>query len=453
MPYPQIVPSQGTIRLATQIPGPKSRAYLERRRAVVSRAVTEGVPICVERAHGSTLTDIDGNTFLDFSGGIGVLNVGHTPAAVCEAIGEQAGRLLHSCFMVAGYEAYVALAEVLVALVPGDFQKKVVLANSGAEALENAVKIARAATGRDAIVAFSHAYHGRTLLTLTLTAKHRNYKMGFGPFAPEVYRAPFPFPYAGTDEEAAMQALDRLVDDEIGAERVAAIVIEPVAGEGGYIPVPAEFLRYLRALCDRIGAILILDEVQTGFGRTGTMFACEQSGVDFDLLCLAKSLGAGMPIAAVVGRAGLMDVPLPGGLGGTYSGNPVACAAALAALQLMADPQYLSRAVEIGRRTRERFDEWSATLPLIGEVRGLGPMLGIELVADRSTRLPATAAAAAAVRHAFEHGLILVRAGMHENVIRFIAPLVITDAELEEGLGVLHDALKSAALAQEGTLR
>ena len=441
-----------SISLHTEIPGPKSRAYLERRRAVVARGVAEGVPICVERAHGATVTDVDGNTFIDFAGGIGVVNAGHTPAPVVAAIAAQAQQLIHSCFMVAGYEPYVALAEALVALVPTAFEKRVLLVNSGSEAVENAIKIARSATGRDAIVAFSHAYHGRTLLTMTLTAKHQNYKKGFGPFAPEIYRAPFPFEYGGTHVAAAIHALERLVDHEVGPERVAAIVIEPVAGEGGYIPVPPEFMRHLRALCDRTGAVLILDEVQTGFGRTGTMFAFEQSGIEFDLLCLAKSLAAGMPLAAVVGRQALMDAPLPGGLGGTYSGNPVACAAALATLEIMRAPEFLPRAVAVGRRVRARFERWAATMPLVGDVRGLGPMLALELVADRAAKKPAPAATAAAVRHAYEHGLILVRAGSHGNVIRFMAPLVIDDAELDEGLDVLEGALTFAAsIEEEGT--
>ena len=415
----------------------------------MSRAVTEGIPICVERAHGATLTDVDGNTFLDFAGGIGVLNVGHTPAAVRDAIVGQSGLLLHSCFMVAGYEPYVALAEELVALVPGAFDKKVVLANSGAEAVENAIKIARAATGRDAVIAFSHAYHGRTLLTLTLTAKHRNYKDGFGPSHPKCIARRSRSRTAAPTSRPRRARSSAWSTTKSVAECVAAIVIEPVAGEGGYIPVPPEFMRYLRALCDRIGAVLIFDEVQTGFGRTGTMFACEQSGVDFDLLCLAKSLAAGMPLAAVVGRTPLMDAPLPGGLGGTFSGNPVACAAALAALRTDARTAYLQRAAAIGRRTRERFEAWAATMPLIGEVRGLGPMLALELVADRPSKRPATAATAAVVRYAYEHGLILVRAGMHENIIRFIAPLVIGDAELDEGLAVLEEALQAATSVEE----
>jgi 4-aminobutyrate aminotransferase/(S)-3-amino-2-methylpropionate transaminase len=439
---------QRAIRLRTAIPGPKSRAFFERRNAVVSRALGEGVPICVERASGSTLTDVDGNTLLDFTGGIGVLNAGHVPVSVRDAIVEQAGKLLHTCFMVAGYEPYVALCEELIAMLPGAFAKKALLVNTGAEAVENAVKIARSATGRDAVIVFSHAYHGRTLLTLTMTAKHRNYKRGFGPFAPEIYRAPLPFAYGDVSTAEAMRALDELVDVEIGDDRVAAIVIEPVVGEGGYIPVPLEFMRYLRALCDRIGAVLVLDEIQSGFGRTGTMFAFEPAGIDFDLICLAKSLAAGMPLAAIVGRAELMDAPLPGGLGGTYSGNPVACAAARAALAIMREPAFLARAVAIGARARARFEEWAWTMPAIGDVRGTGPMLALELVKDRTTREPDAHAAAETVRHAYERGLVIVRAGLHDNVIRFVAPLVITDAELDEGLDVLKAALDAATLRQ-----
>jgi 4-aminobutyrate aminotransferase len=435
---------QRAIRLRTPIPGPKSQAFFERRRAVISRALGEGIPICIERASGATLTDVDGNTLLDFTGGIGVLNVGHVPGSVRDAIVEQAGKLLHTCFMVAGYEPYVALCEDLIAMLPGAFAKKALLVNTGAEAVENAVKIARSATGRDAVIVFSHAYHGRTLLTMTMTAKASNYKRGFGPFAPEIYRAPLPFAYVGISDADAMRALDQLVDIEIGDDQVAAIVIEPVVGEGGYIPVSPDFLRHLRAVCDRTGAVLVLDEVQSGFGRTGTMFAFEPAGIEFDLVCLAKSLAAGMPLAAVVGRAEMMDAPSPGGLGGTYSGNPVACAAARASLAIMREPGFLSRAKTVGERTRARFDEWMWTLPAIGDVRGTGPMLALELVKDRTTREPDSHAASETIRYAYEHGLVLVKAGLHDNVIRFVAPLTISDAELDEGLDVLKAALDAA---------
>ncbi len=436
------------IRLRTAIPGPRSRAFLERRAAVLPRSVNGGIPICVERGAGATVTDVDGNQFIDFAGGIGVLNLGHVPAGVQEAISTQAAALIHSCFLVAGYESYVALAEALVAMAPGAFPKKAVLTSTGAEAVENAIKIARASTGRDAVVAFTHAFHGRTLLTMTLTAKHANYKKGFGPFAPEIYRAPLPYAYHGTTVESATASFRQLIEDEIGPERVAAVIIEPVAGEGGYIPVPAPFLRMLREECDRIGAVLIFDEIQTGFGRTGTMFACENSGVAADLLCLAKSIAAGLPLGAVVGRSDIMDGPLPGGLGGTYAGNPVACAAALASLELMREAGYLERAVEIGGIVNERFMQMHERHHIVGEVRALGPMAALEFVTDRATKAPAAAACEAVWRYAYEHGLITVRAGTHNNVIRFVAPLVIGDADLREGLDVLDAAIAAAAMGE-----
>ena len=437
------------IRLRTEIPGPRSRAFLERRAAVLPRSVNGGIPICIARAAGALVTDVDDNRFIDFAGGIGVLNLGHAPAKVQEAISAQAADLIHSCFTVAGYESYVALAEALVAMTPGTFAKKVVLASTGAEAVENAIKIARASTGRDAVVAFSHAFHGRTLLTMTLTAKHAPYKKGFGPFAPEIYRAPLPYVYHGTSVELATASFTQLIEDEIGPECVAAVIIEPVAGEGGYIPVPAVFLRMLREVCDRIGAVLIFDEIQTGFGRTGTMFACEQSGVDADLLCLAKSIAAGLPLGAVVGRSDIMDGPVPGGLGGTYAGNPVACAAALASLELMRDPGYLRRAVAIGEIVNARFTDMYERHPIVGEVRALGPMAALEFVTDRTSKSPAAAACEAVWRYAYEHGLITVRAGSHNNVIRFVAPLVISDADLRDGLDVLDQAIAEAATGDE----
>ncbi|MFY9778991.1 MAG: 4-aminobutyrate--2-oxoglutarate transaminase [Candidatus Baltobacteraceae bacterium] len=432
------------VALKTAIPGPKSIELANRRTAAVARGVGNGIPVYVASAHGATVTDVDGNVLLDFTGGIGVLNAGHTPAGVCGAIAAQASQLVHICFMVAGYEGYVAVCEELARLAPGPTPKKAALFTSGAEALENAVKIARAHTGRDAIVVFSQAYHGRTNLTLAMTASHAPYKTGFGPFAPEIYRSLFPYAYRGVTEEAALARLNELVRQEIGPERVAAIVIEPLCGEGGFIPVPFGFMRAIRALCDEIGAVFVADEVQTGFGRTGTLFACEQSDVEPDLMTVAKSMAAGMPLSAVVGKAAIVDAPLPGGLGGTYGGNPLACAAALEAMKTIADPAFLARGRAIGERVRARFEALAGRFPSLGDVRGLGPMLAFELVKDRATREPDAELTSRIYARAYERGLMLVKAGTYHNVIRFLAPLVISDDELSEGLAILEAAVAAA---------
>ncbi|MEA2666452.1 MAG: 4-aminobutyrate aminotransferase / (S)-3-amino-2-methylpropionate transaminase / 5-aminovalerate [Candidatus Eremiobacteraeota bacterium] len=439
-----MIETRKTIELRTSVPGPNSRALSERRSAAVARGVASGLPVYVASAHGATVTDVDGNVFLDFTGGIGVQNAGHTPASVTAAIAAQAARFVHTCFMVAPYEPYVDVCERLARLAPGSAAKKAALFSSGAEALENAVKIARAHTGRDAIVVFSHGYHGRTNLTMAMTAKNAPYKRGFGPFAPEIYRAPLPYPFRGVSAELALARLEELVEVEVGAERLAAIVIEPVAGEGGFIPVPFAFLRAIRALCDRTGAVMVADEVQTGFGRTGTMFACEQADVEPDLIAVAKSLAAGMPLSGVVGKAEIVDAPGPSGLGGTYGGNPVACAAAVEAMKLIEDPAFLARAREIGETVTARFRAWQSRFPGIGDVRGIGPMVAFELVADDAAKTPDGALTARIHRAAYERGLMLVKAGTYDNVIRFLAPLVISDEQLAEGLAVLEDALVAA---------
>lgn len=434
------------IQLKTEIPGPRSRALMEARREHVARGPFHATPVFVERAHGAVVEDVDGNLLLDFASGIAVCNLGHTPEAVVQAIKSQAERLIHSSFNVLPYEGYVTLAERLNRLVPGSFPKKTFFVNSGAEAVENAVKIARAFTKRQAVVCFDHAYHGRTYLAMTLTSKVMPYKHGFAPFAPEVYRAPFPYAYRLPEQdgiEASFRALEELVVHQIGRSNLAAIVIEPVLGEGGFIPVPLPYLPRLRELCDASGALLILDEIQTGFGRTGTLFACEQYGVVPDLITLAKGLGSGMPIAAVTGRAEVMDAPCEGGIGGTYGGNPIACAAALAVLdQIEADGGALLKRVQaIGVTLRRRLDGWKEREPRIGDVRGLGPMLGMELVKDRTTKEPDKAAAGALARYCYEHGLVVITAGTYGNVLRLLMPLTITDDELTEGLDVLDAGL------------
>jgi 4-aminobutyrate aminotransferase / (S)-3-amino-2-methylpropionate transaminase / 5-aminovalerate transaminase len=434
-----------TIQLVTEIPGPKSRALMEARRKSVARGPFHTTPIFAARAHGSVIEDVDGNTLLDFACGIAVTNLGHTPDDVVAAITAQAGRLLHSSINVVPYEGYVALAERLNRITPGDFPKKTFLANSGAEAVENAVKIARAFTGRQAVICFDHAFHGRTQLALTLTAK-LGYRSGFAPFAPEVYRAPFPYAYRCAEAdvaEASFRALDELVTHHVGRKNVAAVIIEPVLGEGGFIDAPGPYLRRLREYCSEHGIVLIADEIQTGFGRTGTLFACEHHGVAPDMVTLAKGLGSGLPISAVTGRAEIMDAPAEGGIGGTYGGNPVACAAALAVIdRIEADGRaFLVRARALGEILRARLDAWKARFDVIGDVRGLGPMLGMELVKDRRTKEPDKASTAALVRYACEHGVVLLSAGTYGNVIRFLPPLTISDDELAEGLLVVEQGL------------
>jgi 4-aminobutyrate aminotransferase / (S)-3-amino-2-methylpropionate transaminase / 5-aminovalerate transaminase len=438
------------IRLITEVPGPKSRELHERRMAAVPGGLGNATQIGVARANGAIIEDVDGNHLLDFVGGIGVLATGHTPPAIVEAVQQQAAELLHLSALVGSYEPYIALAERLNALVPISGPKKTLFANSGAESVENAVKIARAATSRPAIIAFEGGYHGRTLGTLSLTSKYGLFKKQFGPFLPEIYRAPFPYVYRlGGDEERAVestwQAFERVLIAHVDPSDVAAIVIEPVQGEGGFLPVPAEFMRRLRAVCDRHGIVLIADEVQCGFGRTGTLFAIEQTGVEPDLLVSAKSLAAGLPLSAVTGRAELMDAPHLGGVGGTYGGNPLACVAALEVLKQIERERLCERAVAIGGIIRERAAPWQREIELVGDVRGLGAMLAIELVRDRRTLEPAFEETLAVVKRCVARGLLVMRAGLYSNCIRLLTPLVITDEQLHEGLDVL-----GAALAEVG---
>jgi 4-aminobutyrate aminotransferase / (S)-3-amino-2-methylpropionate transaminase / 5-aminovalerate transaminase len=422
----------------------KGDGLVARREAAVARGVASAHPIFAERALGVRLRDVDGREYLDFTGGIGVLNVGHLHPRVVAAVREQLERFSHTCFQVAMYEPYVRLAERLNAIAPGPFAKKAILLTTGVEAIENAVKMARAATGRPAIVAFTHAFHGRTLMGMSLTGKTGVYKQSFGPFAPEVYHAPYPYPYRGWTTERALEALGDLFRTVVSADRVAAILIEPVLGEGGFVAAPVDFLRALRRIADERGLLLIADEIQCGFGRTGRMFAVEHAGVAPDLIAMAKSLAGGFPLSAVVGRAEVVDAPAPGGLGGTYAGNPLCCAAALAVLDVFEDERLLDRADAQGEMLRERLDALAARLPRIGEVRGLGPMLGLEIVEDPATRLPSPARARHVLELARERGLLLLRAGTHDNVIRLLVPLVATEEELAQGLDMLSAALLEA---------
>ncbi len=450
--------SQATksIQIKTELPGPKSRELIARREAAMPAGYGKATNIAVKRAHGALVEDVDGNRLLDFAGGIGVLNVGHTPAEVVEAIKQQAEQLIHVCGLIATAEPHVQLAEKLNSIVPISGAKKAMITNTGAEAVEQSIQIARAATGRPAIIAFEGAYHGRTLLTQTLTSKYALFKKGFGPFVPEVYRAQFPYLYrmgigAGLSDaqkvDLAWEAFERFLVADVMPEHVAAVIIEPVQGEGGFIPTPREFMRRLRETCSRHGILLIADEVQAGFARTGKMFAIEHYDVEPDLITMAKSMGAGMPVAATVGRAEIMDKVHVGGLGGTYSGNPVACAAALKAIELIERDDLCRRAVHLGGLACERLKQMQDKHDIIGDVRGLGAMLAMEFVADRKTRQPLDAAKTVAiVQDMARNGVLSIRCGLYSNGLRFLFPLVMTEAQLHEGMDVVEAAIAKAAL-------
>jgi 4-aminobutyrate aminotransferase / (S)-3-amino-2-methylpropionate transaminase / 5-aminovalerate transaminase len=418
------------------------RILAERERYVARGVATP--KLVVARAHGATVEDVDGRTYVDFAGGLGCQNTGHGLPPAVAAMHEQIDRYLHQCFMVGTYEPYVALCRRLSELSPcrGAEQRSLLL-NSGAEAVENAVKIARAATGRPAVVAFDNAFHGRTLLTMTLTSKVV-YRKGFGPFAPEVYRAPAPYAYRGVSTDDAIGALELLFKQEVDPAAVACVILEPVQGEGGFIPMPADFLVRLRKVCDRHGILYVADEVQSGVGRTGPVWAIEHARVEPDLVLSGKSLGGGLPLAAVTGNAEVMDVVEPGGLGGTFGGNPVACAAAIAVLDEVATPAFRARAEEIGARLRARLDEIARNQREVGEVRGVGPMLALELVRDPATKEPAPELALATTTGARERGLILLSCGLYGNVVRILVPLVASDEELDRGLDILEESLVDA---------
>jgi 4-aminobutyrate aminotransferase / (S)-3-amino-2-methylpropionate transaminase / 5-aminovalerate transaminase len=415
------------------------------REQYVPRGITTAHPVVIDHAQGSELWDVDGRRYVDFVGGIGVMNVGHNHPRVTAAVHEQLERVTHSSFQVVMYESYLRLAQRLSELAPGDGPKKAIFFSTGAEAVENAVKIARAYTGRPAVISFRGGFHGRTLLALSLTGSVQPYKQNFGPYAAEVYQAPFPYEYRGWSTERALESLNELLASDVSPERVAAVIIEPVLGEGGFVPAPREFLEGLRALTTKHGILLIVDEIQSGFGRTGRFFAIEHSGVEPDLITVAKSLAAGFPLSGVVGRADAMDAPSPGGLGGTYGGNPIACAAALAVLDVMRDEHLPERAARIGSVIEERMRSWQAEHDIVGDVRVMGAMAGMELVRDRKTKEPADTETARVLALARERGLILLRSGVHHNVIRTLMPLTIPDEQLDEGLDMLGSALAEVA--------
>ena len=438
----------GTIQLRTQIPGPKSKALMERRNAAVARGPFHATPIFAARAEGAVIEDVDGNRFIDFAGGIGCLNVGHKAPRVVSALREQLDQFLHVCFSVTPYESYIAVAEKLNALAPGKFAKKTVIFNTGAEAVENAVKIARAYTKRPAVVCFEDAFHGRTLLAMTLTSKTHPYKAGFEPFASDVYRIPFAYPYrsaSGTSAADFVHYLEDAFKRVVAPESVAAVIAEPVLGEGGFVVPPREYFSLLHNLCKKHGILFIADEVQSGFARTGKWFASEHFGIEPDLIITAKSLGGGMPIAAVTGRAEVMDAPGVGALGGTFCGHPLACVAALAAIETIEKDGLLARSTTIGKHFEERARSWQKKWELIGEVRGLGGMCAIEMVRDARTKEPADTETKEVARYCYEHGLITITAGTYGNVMRILVPLAVTDAQLDEGLDVLESALAAVA--------
>ena len=441
-------------RIKTEIPGPKSRALMERRHKAVTSGVGIATPMFAGEAKGALLTDVDGNTFIDFGGGIGVMNIGHANGRVVEAVKEKVEQFTHTCFYVTEYEEYIELAEKLNAIVPGSSEKRSFFVNSGAEAVENAVKIARYYTGRPAVIAFENSFHGRTMLAMTLTGKTDPYKKGFGPFVPEVYRVPSPYAYrcpVGSDCSGGCQGdcfgtIEKAFVSTVHPSSVAAIVVEPVSGEGGFIPFPDFYLRQLRELCDRHGIVLIVDEVQTGYGRTGKMFAIEHSGVEPDIMTTAKSMGGGLPIAGVTGKAEIMDSVHAGGLGTTYGGNPIACAAALAVLDTFEEEDLVAKGKALGEKVMGAMREIQDKHPdFVGDVRGLGPMAAMEFVTDAESKTPDKERNAKIVQAALQEGLLLLTAGQYSNCIRTLMPLNIADDELEEGLAILARAVDSVA--------
>ena len=431
----------------TELPGPKSQELLERKNKFTARGISQGTPLFIDKAEGALMTDVDGNTFIDFYGGIGVLNAGHCPKPVVEAIKNQAEKLIHSCFMTTMYEGWVDLAEKLAEITPISGDKKVTYVNSGAEAVENAVKIARSYTKRSGVISFELAFHGRTNLTMGLTSKVKPYKYGFGPFAPELYKIPSAYCYRCYYRSSypgcgmhCLEQFDRFFAAETPPDSIAAMIIEPVQGEGGFIVPPKEFLPGLKAITEKHGIVLIMDEIQTGFGRTGKMFATEQFGVEPDLMTMAKSIAAGMPLSAVVGKAEIMDAPGPGMLGGTFAGNPLACAAGLATIDYIEKEKLPERAGKIGAKVVDRLRAMQEKYALIGDIRSLGAMIGIELVKDRATKEPANEETNQIIKECLSQGLIIISAGVFGNVIRMLMPLVITDDQLEQALSILDNA-------------
>jgi 4-aminobutyrate aminotransferase / (S)-3-amino-2-methylpropionate transaminase / 5-aminovalerate transaminase len=440
------------IVLKTAIPGPRSQELLRAREAAVPRGAYNITPLCIAKGEGAMLEDVDGNRFIDFAGGIGVLNVGHAPREVVRAVQQQAEKFLHSCFHVTLNEPYIRLAETMNRITPGRHAKKTFLVNSGAEGVENAVKVARRFTGRSGIICFEDAFHGRTLLAMSLTSKVHPYKDHFGPYAPEIHRMPYSYcyrcpwgkKYPGCNIECGT-FLEDFFKRYVDPATTAALIVEPILGEGGFIMPPQEYYPVLVSICRRHGVLVIADEVQTGFGRSGKMWACEHWGIEPDILVASKSIAAGLPLASITGRADIMDAPMEGAIGGTFGGNPVACAAALAAIDLIEKQDLPARAAMIGDRVRERFEALWKKCPAVGNVRGAGAMRAIEFVKDRATKEPAKELVDQIIRLCYERGLIVLGAGTYGNVIRTLMPLVISEDEVDEGLDVLEGAILDAA--------
>ena len=436
------------INLKTQIPGPKSTAWGERKEKAVCNAYSLNVPIMIEKAQGAILTDIDGNQFIDLTGGIGCLNVGHCQPEVVEAVKEQADRFFHTDFTVVPYASFIELAERLCKIVPGDYPKKATFFNSGAEAVENACKIAKCYTGRHAFIAFEGAFHGRTLMAMSLTSKIKPYKYRMGPYAPEVYRMPFAYCYRcpvnleyPSCDIACAKVLERMFVTTVDPENTAAVVGEPVLGEGGFVVPPKEFYQRIREICNKHGVLLIIDEVQTGIARTGKVFAHEHYGITADLVTIAKSMAGGIPISGVIGRAEVMDAPHDSAIGGTYVGNPIGCVAALKVLDVIEKHDLCGSSMRQGKIIMDRFNQWKKDFKVVGDVRGLGAMCGVEFVRDRKTKEPAPKETMAIKDLAFKNGVLVLKAGIHGNVLRMLAPLVITDEQLNEALDVMEKAV------------
>ncbi|MDQ7826725.1 MAG: 4-aminobutyrate--2-oxoglutarate transaminase [Candidatus Eremiobacteraeota bacterium] len=433
------------------IPGKRSFELIKVKEQYVPRGVFNIVPVFMKEAKGAAITDVDGTVLIDFAGGLGVLNIGHCHEEVVQAVKEQADRFLHGCFHVTMYESYVRLAEKLAEIAPGEFHKKSMFVNSGAEAVENAVKVARSATGRKGIIVFEAGFHGRTYLTMTMTSKVRPYKFGFGALAPEVYRIPYPYCYrcpvgrerAGCSMEC-LEFFTKFFAAHADPKEIAAVIIEPVTGEGGFIPAPPEYMEGLQKICREHGILFVADEVQTGFGRTGAFFASEHSGISPDIIISAKSLAGGLPLGAVTGKAELMDAPMVGGLGGTFGGNPLSCAAALKVIEVMQRKGFMKKARDQGKLIRDRLVQMERKYPLIGDVRGMGPMMAIELVKDRKKKTPASTETASIVKECHQRGLVILKAGIYDNVIRILAPLVTEKDLLVKGLDILEESMAAA---------
>ncbi|MFB3170696.1 4-aminobutyrate--2-oxoglutarate transaminase [Neobacillus sp. 179-C4.2 HS] len=441
------------VKIQTQIPGPKSEEMLERRKKYVPKGISNNCHSFVKKAHGSLVEDVDGNILIDFAGAIGTLNVGHTHPRVVRALQEQASQFIHTGFNVMMYESYINLAERLCQLAPGDFNKQAAFFNSGAEAVENAVKIARKYTKRQGIISFTRGFHGRTLMTMTMTSKVKPYKFGFGPFAPEVYKAPYPYVYRRPEGLSEQQYNEMIIDQfetfllaEVAPETIAAVVMEPVQGEGGFIVPDKVFVQRVREICTQYGILFVADEIQTGFARTGKYFAIEHFGVEPDLITISKSMGAGVPISGVIGRAEIMDAADVGEIGGTYSGSPLGCRAALTVLDIIESENLNERAQKIGTIATEKMKELAERFDSIGDVRGLGAMCAMEIVKDRQSKTPDKEAVGKIVKAAGERGLMLLSAGLYGNVIRLLMPLTITDEQLEEGLQILEESFEAVYL-------